>query len=168
MEKNYVYAIFISLCIVFYFSIFVLDFNLNDFFNNDKFKNLLHKFNIRENYITVQYPPLKPIKDASDDLLFHNPELLNMQVMNNNKETRLMAFNEDIEEENSADFQNQQTNIAEFIKQNKSLLFDNNRHNINSGIVDEWNLKGAQMFNKILNNKTTSIEPYSIDNYALI
>lgn len=172
---NYMYAVILSICIVFYFAVFVLDLKFVDFFNNpDGFNKLLLKFNIKENYLghngefKVQYPPLKPMIDNKEEILFDHPELLNMQVMNNNKETRLMAHNEDIEAENSADFQNQQTNINEFIKNNKSLLFNNHKSNII--MTDEWNLKGAQLFNKILNNNNNNnkIEPYSTDNYALI
>jgi hypothetical protein len=171
MDNKYIFTIFISLCIVFYFIIFVLEIKLSNLINTSGLENLLHKLNIKDTFsnmrdpkITIQYPPLQKYDEKN---ILDTPELLNMAVINNNNTTRLMAHNEDIEEENSADFKNQATNIDEFIKQNKSLLYDNTRHNIHSAVVNEWNLKGAQLFNKILNNKTTSIEPYTTNIYAL-
>ena len=169
-QNKFFFVLLLSLTIIYFFLINVLGFTLNDLLNKGNYSNLLNKFNINEPFrldnnksIKVQYPPLKP--DMPDDL--EHPEFINMKIMDNNKTTRLMAANDDIEIEAAADFTNQQTDISEFIKTNKHLLMDNNRHNTKVADVNNWNMQSEQMYNKILNCKKESIVPYTNDIYAL-
>jgi len=170
---NKIYLILLSLSIIFYFVIFVLDIKISDLIGENKFNNLLRKLRI-ENFsfkpmtkqnVRIQYPPLLP-QSENNILMGINDNvdsaLLNMDVNNN----RLLAANENIEEESPAMIQDQKTNISAFLKLNSSLLYDTNRHNVRMGDPEEWNLKGTQMFNKILNDKTTIVEPFDVDKNA--
>jgi hypothetical protein len=67
-----------------------------------------------------------------------------------------------------ADITDQKTNISEFVKLNQNLLYDTNRHNVHMGKdPEEWNLKGTQMFNKILNDTSNNIEAFETNNSIL-
>jgi hypothetical protein len=177
MRNNLLYLLLLSLSVIYYFLFFVLDIKITDLISGDKFTNLYNKLKIeyfnynpipQKEILQIQYPPLKPqyLADSND---YTRPELLNMSLMENNKESQLMAANENLDDlMGPADITDQKTNISEFVKLNQNLLYDTNRHNVHMGKdPEEWNLKGTQMFNKILNDSSNNIEAFETNNSIL-
>ena len=177
MRNNLIYILLLSLSVIYYFLFFVLDIKITDLISEDKFLNLYNKLKIeyfnfkpieQREILQIQYPPLKPQK-LQDSNEYTKPELLNMSLMVNNKESELMAANDNLEDLISpAEIKDQKTNISEFVKLNPNLLYDTNRHNVHMGKdPEEWNLKGTEMFNKILNDSNNNIEPFETNNSLL-
>ena len=171
MNNNKIIVFLLGIFVIFYFLIVILNLNFKDITNYVGFDKLLKKysidnFKVLSNNIAAKYPPLK--KEYSlglnDDVILSNNEFKNIPISNNNDNLDYLkaANEEDNYDANSdAEFTQDQTNISEFIKNNSNILYDNNRHTTDIVNVNNWNIKSAELFNKILNDKISNIEAFN-------